>query len=303
MRRAACALVALVVVSGLFPFSAVSAAESAKAAWHTDFEAAKAEAERLQLPLLVHFHAEWCGPCRTMESGVLNSKEVLAACGKKCVAVKVDADERADLTTQYGVAGLPTDVFVSPTGDVITKNVGQATRDAYIARMDAAGRKCSVCGENLAEDAEEMEDVSFVLKQLGAAGGIGLDGYSPVSLSAGKVWREGSPEFPANHEGVIYFMADAEELEKFKKEPEKYAPKFSGFDPFILATDGSPVPGNIRYGSFYQGRLHLHATEGSREAFMKNPEKYPAPKEIEVPAQIARQRPAEIAEVPVMMGS
>jgi thiol-disulfide isomerase/thioredoxin/YHS domain-containing protein len=297
MRRAACALV---VCAGLFP---VSVAEAGKATWHTEFEAAKAEAEQLNLPLLVHFYAEWCGPCRSMESGVLNAPEVLAACGTKCVAVKVDTDTRGDLAAKYGVAGLPTDVFVSPEGDVLAKNVGPANKDAYVARMEQAGDKCTVCERNLAEPEQATADVSSVLTELAEDGGIGLDGYSPVSLTSGKVWREGSPEFVWHHGGVIYFMADAEELEQFKKSPEKYAPRLSGFDPLILSTEKVPVPGQKAYGSFYEGRLHLHATEESRAAFMDAPEKYPVPQEIEVPAQIARQKPPVVAHVPTTMGS
>jgi thiol-disulfide isomerase/thioredoxin len=300
MRRIASALV---FCAGLLPLVAANAAEK-KTAWHTEFEAAKAESEKLQLPLLVHFYAEWCGPCRQMESGVLNSADVLAACGQKCVAVKIDSDARGDLAAKYGVAALPTDVFVSPDGKVLAKNVGQASRETYLARITDAERKCAKTDVNLAQgEAKTTHEVAVVLTQLASHGGIGLEGYSPVSLTTGKVWKEGSPEFAWRHAGVIYFMADAEELAKFKAEPQKYSPNYSGFDPLILSTEGVAVPGRIAYGSFYEGRLNLHATEESRMAFIKSPEKYPAPREIEVPAQIARQKAPVVASVPAMMGS
>ena len=45
----------------------VSFVEAAGPNWRTDFEAASAEATQDQKPLLLHFHAVWCGPCRTME--------------------------------------------------------------------------------------------------------------------------------------------------------------------------------------------------------------------------------------------
>jgi len=316
MRRVASALV---FCAGLFPALSAVAAEAQpepatqpetkpepeskpQTGWHDEFEAAKAEADRLKLPLLIHFHAAWCGPCRKMESGVLNTPEVLAACGTKCVAVKVDFDERQEIAAKYGVAALPTDVFVSPEGDVLGKSVGPATRDTYLARIDGVGAKCSACGK-----ADPEQDVFGLLTRIASAGGIGLDGYSPVSLASGKVWREGSPEFVWRHAGVIYFLADAEELAAFKADPEKYAPKFSGFDPVVLSTEGVAVPGEIAYGSFYEGRLHLHATQQSRSAFLKAPAEYPAPKEIQVPAAIARgpaaKPPVEAAPVSLMMGS
>ena len=273
-----------------------------KPGWHEDFEAAKAEAERLKLPLLVHFHASWCGPCRKMESGVLNTPEVLAACGSKCVAVKVDFDARQEVAAKYGVAALPTDVFVSPEGDVLGKNVGPAGRDAYLARIDRVSSKCTGCGK-----VDSTQDLLGLLTRIADTSGIGLQGYSPVSLASGKVWREGSPEFAWRHAGVIYFMADAAELEQFKADPEKYAPKYSGFDPLVLSTEQVAVPGLIAYGSFYDGRLHLHATEESRAAFMKDPAKYPAPKTLEAPSAIARgpqpKPPVQANQVSMLMGS
>jgi YHS domain-containing protein len=148
-----------------------------------------------------------------------------------------------------------------------------------------------------------MGDVGVLLTELATHGGIGLDGYSPVSLTTEKVWREGTPEFPWRYAGVIYFMADAQELALFKAAPEKYAPALSGFDPKILSSEGVAVQGKIAYGSFFEGRLHLHASEESRTAFIKSPEKFPVPKEIEVPAQIARQKAPVVASVPTMMGS
>jgi hypothetical protein len=102
-------------------------------------------------------------------------------------------------------------------------------------------------------------------------------------------------------------MAGAAELEKFKADPEKYAPKFSGFDPLILSTEGVAVPGLIAYGSFFENRLHLHATEQSRAAFIEEPAKYPPPRTIDVPSAIARgtsrKPPVEAAQVSLMMGS
>lgn len=302
MRRVAWALV---IVTSLISMPNAGANEAARTSWHTEFETALAEAERLNLPLLVHFHAKWCGPCRKMEAQVLNNSAVIAACGKTCVAVKVDTDERSDLASKYGVAALPTDVFVGPDGTVLGKHVGQATRDVYLARMGEMNDKLAASGTAVADSdsTAAKEDTAVLLSRLASAGGIGLDGYSPVSLTTSKVWREGSPEFAWRHAGAIYFMASAEELEKFKASPEKYAPQHSGFDPLLLSTDQVAIRGQITYGSFYKDRLYLHATEASRATFIKSPEKYPAPDEIAIPASIATQRPPVVAEIPVTVGS
>jgi len=113
----------------------VSADEVGSGRWHTDFQKAEALAKENGVPLLVHFHASWCGPCRAMEADVLSSAEVLAALKSGVVGVKVDSDSRRDLVARYGVTALPTDIIISADGKVLSKNVGSPGRSAYVARL------------------------------------------------------------------------------------------------------------------------------------------------------------------------
>ncbi|MBL8850860.1 MAG: thioredoxin family protein, partial [Planctomycetaceae bacterium] len=84
--------------------------------WMTDFDAALAEAQRLQRPLLVHFYTDWCPPCKRMEQSVLNRPEILAEIRKRVVAVKVNAEHSPKVAARYGVDSFPMDVFVEPDG-------------------------------------------------------------------------------------------------------------------------------------------------------------------------------------------
>ena len=67
---------------------------------------------------------------------------------------------------------------------------------------------------------------------------LGLGGYSPVSYFDASGPKPGSPIYHATHEGVTYFFANGEELKKFNKNPEKYAPAYGGWCAYGMAVEG-----------------------------------------------------------------
>ncbi|MGE5194885.1 MAG: thioredoxin family protein, partial [Deltaproteobacteria bacterium] len=92
--------------------------------WKTDFDAAQDEARRLNRPLVVHFHATYCKPCRQMEKEVLHSTAVLKIIDAGFVAVKVDVMRNPNVQAKYGIENLPTDMILSPEGKVLVKTHG-----------------------------------------------------------------------------------------------------------------------------------------------------------------------------------
>ncbi|XP_071330632.1 thioredoxin, mitochondrial isoform X1 [Trachinotus anak] len=72
------------------------------------------------LPVLVDFHAQWCGPCKIL--GPRLEKAVAKQKGRVAMA-KVDIDDHTDLAIEYGVSAVPT-VIAMRGGDVVDHFVG-----------------------------------------------------------------------------------------------------------------------------------------------------------------------------------
>ena len=58
-----------------------------------------------ETPVLVDFHADWCGPCK-MLAPIL--KQVKDEMGNALKIVKIDVDKNQSLASTYQVKGVPT---------------------------------------------------------------------------------------------------------------------------------------------------------------------------------------------------
>ena len=113
---------------------------TAKDVWRDDYAQARQQAQALNRPVLLHFHATWCGPCQQMESTVLNSNDVLKEINSRCVAIKVDSDRYPNLVQQFGVDALPCDVLVGTDGKILNMNRGAVSADQYKALISNVAR-------------------------------------------------------------------------------------------------------------------------------------------------------------------
>lgn len=256
--------------------------------WHTTFENAEFEARTLGKPLLVHFHADWCGPCRVMESAVLSTQRVQAKLGTDVVAVKVNSDHRKDLVARFGITLLPSDVFVSPVdGKPLNTKSGKSELNEYVAQLTKYAAlfpgKHAKAVQNLQDDVmlaggkasiRDTKQTRSDEAAIASGDAVALDGYSPIAITAERKWVKGSRTFTATWRGETFHLATADELVHFLAEPERYAPGLAGCDPTVLAVYDREVPGDIRYGAYYQDRLYLHYSNKNRNLFIKNPMRY-----------------------------
>lgn len=78
------------------------------------------EVIKSEIPVVVDFWAEWCGPCVAL-TPIL--EEVAKDYENKIKVVKVNVDNNPAISEQYGVASIPTLLFIKD-GQVVSQNVG-----------------------------------------------------------------------------------------------------------------------------------------------------------------------------------
>src|SRR5436190_10255835 len=112
--------------------------------WHNDLESAKAVAKESGRLVLVHFWAPTCGPCMALEQNVFNQPGVAGALEAQFVPVKLNADENTATATWLGITRVPTDVIITPEGQIVSKTISAPTPAAYVAELTSAAGKYSM---------------------------------------------------------------------------------------------------------------------------------------------------------------
>ncbi|MCK5259482.1 MAG: thioredoxin [Candidatus Omnitrophica bacterium] len=91
------------------------------------------EVLKSDLPVLVDFWAEWCGPCRMVSPIVDELAEDLQ---DKLKVVKVNVDEAQDLAGNYQVMSIPT-LLLFKGGEPVEQIVGAVSKDQLFEKINA----------------------------------------------------------------------------------------------------------------------------------------------------------------------
>ena len=82
------------------------------------------------VPVLVDFYADWCGPCRMLRPAL----DAIAEERTDVKVVAVNIDENPDLADEFGISSIPC-VILFKNGAEADRSIGLKPKDAFDAML------------------------------------------------------------------------------------------------------------------------------------------------------------------------
>ncbi|HWB11410.1 MAG TPA: thioredoxin family protein [Pirellulales bacterium] len=265
--------------------------------WETDLETAQRVARDTNRLVLIHFGGPWCEPCQTLEKQVFSRPGFGRELRARFVAVKVDPRDHGDLAGKYGVKTVPTDVVITPRGQMIYRVGSPNNAAAYVDTMNRIADSVQPLGET-ANAVASLGRTSEPPPQQPAPMSDPTDRYADYhrSRQTGGDQRPDSGQPQTNQEPphatavsmrpqvVDHSQAGDTQQPAARPQPKTITPaaKPAGNPP--IALDGYCAvtlverrvwhTGDKRWGAIHRGRTYLFASEPAQKAFLADPDRY-----------------------------
>lgn len=154
-------IVRLVVLAGLLASGGLFAQEIN---WRKDLDLAKQDAIASGKLIMLHFGADWCRPCRQVESYVFSSPKVINAMNDHVVPVKIDVDRHPDLVKKFKVKGIPEDIFITPDEQIVQRASSPTDAENFHKRLVSTQQ----LGSSIFKDKQRLADLDTLNKQIDA---------------------------------------------------------------------------------------------------------------------------------------
>ncbi len=100
---------------------------------HVSDASFEADVLNSELPVLVDFWAEWCGPCK-MIAPIL--EELAKDYEGKLVIAKMDVDANQQVPAKFGIRGIPT-LIIFKNGQAAAQKVGAVAKGQLASFIDS----------------------------------------------------------------------------------------------------------------------------------------------------------------------
>ena len=84
------------------------------------------------LPVLIDFWADWCGPCKAIAPTI---EEIAGDYAGKVKVGKLNVDQNQNTAMQYGVRSIPT-LLIMKSGEVVSQIVGAVPKENITKALD-----------------------------------------------------------------------------------------------------------------------------------------------------------------------
>ena len=91
------------------------------------------EVTQSDIPVLVDFWAEWCGPCRMIAPTI---EELADEYKDKVKFGKIDTDKNREVPVKFDIQAIPT-IILFNKGEIAHKFVGLTSKDDFKTELDA----------------------------------------------------------------------------------------------------------------------------------------------------------------------
>ena len=97
-------------------------------------DAFEEEVVKSELPVLIDFWAEWCGPCKEI-APIL--QEISSELSNELEIVKINIDENPNIPNQYGIQSIPT-LIIFKKGEPIATKVGSGIKSELLTWIETS---------------------------------------------------------------------------------------------------------------------------------------------------------------------
>jgi thiol:disulfide interchange protein DsbD len=107
-----------------------------KVNWLYDWNEALGKAQNENKPIMIDFYADWCTPCKRLDSDTYSDEALGAFLNDNFVSLKSNVD-KSDLYGNYDITAIPTIVLVSPEETEIGRIRGYEPPDQFYQDVQA----------------------------------------------------------------------------------------------------------------------------------------------------------------------